>query len=128
MITTDNLINTIYTTKSLFNLIERHIFFYGIDFSYRLVYKKLNDLDIKCSLRSVKEGLDYIFKIKYLIFIQELCHKALYKPNLVPRIKKLNESSISWDIVKDTQSLIKDTIITPYLLKDMSRFLNTGSI
>lgn len=128
MITTDNLINTIYTTKSLFNLIERHIFFYGIDFSYRLVYKKLNDLDIKCSLRSVKEGLDYIFKIKYLIFIQELCHKALYKPNLVPRIKKLDESNISWDIVKDTQSLIKDTIITPYLLKDMSKFLNTGSI
>lgn len=128
MISTNNLINTIYTKKSLFNLIERYIFFYGISFSYKLVYKKLNDLSIKCSLQSVKESLDYIFKIKYLIFIQELCHKALYKPNLISKIKKLDESDISWDVVKDTQLLINDIIITPYLLKDMSRFLNTGSI
>lgn len=128
MITTNNLINTIYTTRSLFKLIERYIFFYGIDFSYRLIHKKLNELNIKCSTQSVRESLDYIFKIKYLIFIQELCHKALYKPNLVPKIKKLDQSNISWDIIKDTQSLIKDTIITPYLLKDMSKFLNTGSV
>lgn len=128
MITTDKLITTIYATASLFNLIERHIFFYGIDFSYKLIHKKLNNSNIRCSIQSVKESLDYIFKIKYLIFIEELCHKALYKPNLVSKIKNIDSSNVSWDVVKDTQELIPNIIITPYILKDMHKFLNTGSI
>lgn len=128
MITTETLINTIYSNNSLFNLIERYIFFYGLDYSYKLILKKLNDMNIRCSLKIVKESLDYIFKIKYLIFIQELCHKTLYRPNLTNKIKEIDTSSISWDIVKDTQDLISGNIITPYLIKDMSKFLNTGSI
>lgn len=128
MITSENLTNKIYSNNTLFKLIERNIFFYGLDQSYKIIHKKLNQFNINCSLQTLKESLDYIFKIKYLIFIQELCHKSLYKYGLNHKIKNIDVSNVPWDIIKETQDIIPSIIITPYILKDMSKFLNTGTI